>query len=465
MASLGIIDLDGVLRCRQDAQGIGQSFADRSYFQDALSAGKFVIGLYTKSRITGKGVLPMAMPLGGSDGKFVGVVALSMDLDWLQKALVERSFDEGAALTIADREGFILARHPLPERFIGTRIPERYRYLVTEPKPGLIELTSQDGTRRLLAYSPVSSQPEGLYVSTGLSVDSAYADIRKAITYGVVTTVLALLLALVMAWHTIRNAIQRPVERITGALHAWRDGNEDVRTGMSDTEDEFGLIGAAFDQFMNQIAAARQERQLLEAERTHRIKNILAMVQAVATQTFREDRISRDSVKIYANRLNAIGDAFTLLGQDHEPATDFRSLLERATLPFDNPDHPQFDIVGATFVVKAKAALAFSMALHELATNAVKYGALRHPEGKVLITWAADVTGAPPAFDFRWEERDGPPVMPPTRKGFGSNMIEKVLAYEVSAKVQMDYAATGLVCVATAPLIAVADAGKSPQDE
>lgn len=382
--TIGVIGLDGVLRCRHDQKGVGVSLADRPYFKEALKTKGFVIGEYTKSRITGDAILPLAAPLRKPDGTFIGVVAMSLDLGWLQKTLTERTFDTRSAVTLADRNGVILARHPLPERFIGTRIPDQYHDLVNAPKPGVLELTSQDGTRRVLAYFPNSAPPNGLYVSAGLSVDSSFHNIRRATVFGLAATAFAVVCSLLLAWQTNRHAIQKPVNRILNALSAWSSDKSQVRTGMVRNGYELDRIGSAVDGFMDQILAAQEQRALLEAEMGHRIKNLLAIVQSVAQQTFRGNEAAAGALRTYSQRLSAIGDAFTLLGQEGH-AAQMRALVEATVAPFRHPELPQFDISGPDIEIGAKPALAIAMAIHELATNAVKYGALGEEDGRVLI--------------------------------------------------------------------------------
>lgn len=445
--SIGVIGLDGLVKCRQDSQGLGLSLADRPFFQDALRTGGFVVGGFTKSRITGRALLPMAIPLKDRSRQVIGVVALSLDLDWLQEVLTSRKFDPGAALTVADRDGVILARFPSPERFVGTKIPEQYQYLVKAAGPGTIELTSQDGTRRLQAYFPPGASSRTLYVSQGLSVDNSFYAIKQATIYSILATVVAIGGSLLLAWQTNRHAIQKPVSRILNALTAWREGNNDIRTRMPVNGDELSTIGAAVDGFMDELLAAKDQRDLLEAEMAHRIKNLLAIVQSIAQQTFRGNSAAAEELRTYSQRLAAIGEAFTLLGKEGQSAK-MRALVETTVTPFRHPDHPHFDISGPDLEISAKSALAIAMAIHELATNAVKYGALGNEDGRVLVKWETDGDD----FVFQWQERDGPPVIPPEKSGFGSRMMERALTGQTGGKVSMEYASDGLKYSLRAPL-------------
>jgi two-component sensor histidine kinase len=444
--TLGVIGLDGLVKCRQDQKGLGTSLADRPYFKDALRTGGFVAGEYTKSRITGKALLPLAAPLRDAKGNIIGVVAMSVDLDWLQRILTGRKFDTGAELTLADRNGVILAHYPEPERFVGTRIPDQYQNLVKASAPGTIQMTGQDGTPRLLAYFPPGTFPKGLYLSTGLSVEHGFYFIRRATTFGVAATVFAVVGSLLLAWQTNRFAIQKPVQRILNALDAWRSNRSEIRTAMS-SGDELGTIGAAMDEFMDELLVARRQRELLEGEMSHRIKNVLALVQAVAQQTFRGKAPTSEVLGTYGKRLAAIGDSFELLGRDQKSAR-LMELVTTTVAPFEEPGRPQFTISGEDLQISPKPALAIAMALHELCTNAVKYGALRNPEGRVIIRWVTAGT----ELVFRWEEQDGPAVVPPEKTGFGSQMMEKALTLETGGAVNVDYSPTGLKYALRAPL-------------
>lgn len=460
VVTLGVIDLDGKILCRQEPRGVGMSLKDRPYFQDALRTGGFVVGEYTKSRVTGKALLPMAMPLKDGQGKVKGVVALSLNLDWLQRILVARDLPKDGNLTVADRNGVILARQPLPERFVGTTIPYTYRSLVTAGEPGTLELTSQDGTRRILAYFPVTAA-KPLYVSTGVSVNDTFSAIRQAMIFGLATTLFAIVLAAALSWQSVHYAIQRPVQRILHALEQWRTNDARARTGMKAASGEFGAIGAAVDTFMDDLQEANTQRDLLIGELDHRVKNLLAMIQAVAGQSFRDGADIRDARRVFSQRLRAIGDSFSLLGQDKWQSAGFMALVWTAIAPFDDAARSQFRVSGPDFQVSARTALAFSMALHELCTNAAKYGALAKQEGTILITWFID-SGEAPTLVFRWEEQDGPAVKPPEKSGFGSEMIQRALASQIGATIELDYNPTGVKCRVRAPIAKLSEEGATP---
>src|SRR6185503_11889563 len=134
---------------------------------------------YTEGRVALRPVLPLALPLRDGAGAVIGVVAAALDLEWLSGQLRERSLAKGGSVTVADRNGVILARDPMPEQFVGTRIPDQFQELVHASGPGSIELVSQHGTRRVLGYSPPSPR-RNFYVSAGLASAESFAAVNRA---------------------------------------------------------------------------------------------------------------------------------------------------------------------------------------------------------------------------------------------------------------------------------------------
>ncbi|WP_244913944.1 sensor histidine kinase, partial [Methylobacterium frigidaeris] len=128
---------------------------------------------------------------------------------------------------------------------------------------------------------------------------------------------------------------------------------------------------------------------------------------------------------------------------------ELAEVVKDALAPLDGPGAPsRFAIGGPTLLLPPRIALSIAMALHELATNAVKYGALSVPAGQVTLSWSV----AEGRLALRWQERGGPPVVPPTRTGFGSRLIERSLARELDGTVSLSFPPEGVVCTIVAPL-------------
>lgn len=198
---------------------------------------------------------------------------------------------------------------------------------------------------------------------------------------------------------------------------------------------------------------AEEQRDLLVNELEHRVKNTLATVQSIASQSFRAAGIDPDTLRTFDARLIALGNVHAVLTRQSWDAASLHDVVRSALNPHSVPGRERFSIDGPALEVGPKCAVAFSMAVHELATNAIKYGALSSDAGHVHITWSA----ADDRFRWEWRESGGPPVARPKQTGFGSRMIERALALQLSGKVKIDYAPSGLVCTIDAPLAAIHD--------
>lgn len=175
-----------------------------------------------------------------------------------------------------------------------------------------------------------------------------------------------------------------------------------------------------------ELVASQERQRLLNAELGHRLKNVLTMVQAIASQTFRRAASVDEAAEAFASRLTAFGkatDVLTATAWDEASLKDIVASGLSAAEGFKE----RIEIVGGDLMVPGQAALALTLALHELATNACKYGALSNEEGKIRIWWEETDDHSSKRFRFEWKEVGGPPVSAPQRRGFGSRMIERSL--------------------------------------
>ena len=190
---------------------------------------------------------------------------------------------------------------------------------------------------------------------------------------------------------------------------------------------------------------AETSRQLLIDELDHRVKNILATVQSIAHQTLPEDSAS----EALAGRLAALARAHGLLAPDRWEGAELRALVEGALAPY-RPE--QIASGGEDALLGAKAAQVLSMVLHELATNAAKYGALSVSRGRLEVSWDVEEASEGRRLRLRWAEREGPRVEEPERAGFGSRLIRQAVAYELGGETRLDYRPEGLRCMLLIPL-------------
>jgi two-component sensor histidine kinase len=183
------------------------------------------------------------------------------------------------------------------------------------------------------------------------------------------------------------------------------------------------------------------------------VKNTLATVQSIVWQALRNSSdpiVIRESIE---SRLFALSRSHELLTRENWEGAGLLDLIKAALEPFGvaNGRSEHFIIMGGNIRVSPKVALALGIAFHELATNAVKYGAFSNKAGSVLISWTIEPTLECDRLVLRWQEKGGPPVTPPSRKGFGSRVIERGLAHELEGTVHLDYPADGVVCTINFP--------------
>jgi PAS domain S-box-containing protein len=218
----------------------------------------------------------------------------------------------------------------------------------------------------------------------------------------------------------------------------------DISLTVSPVRDGLGnIVGASkVARDMTGPKRAREQKDLLLFEMKHRIKNTLATIQAVANQTLRS--VSAEERSAFAGRLHSLGSAYDLLTAekwDRAPLTD---VIGTALHPFQENDRARFLIEGpGDLFLDATKSLALAMTLHELATNAVKYGALSNASGRISVEWRLSNKAH---LELRWKERGGPRVVQPERRGFGSRLIEQSLTGH-SGKAEVIYDPRGLECV------------------
>jgi len=196
-----------------------------------------------------------------------------------------------------------------------------------------------------------------------------------------------------------------------------------------------------------------EHQRLLLNELNHRVKNTLAVIQSIASQTFRGDSTTPAARQAFESRLTALAGAHDLLTGRNWEAAPLGQVVERAGLGC-GASRDRVRIEGEDVELPPRTAVSVAMALHELCTNAVKYGALSNDSGTVTVRWRVSSDGGERRLRLEWREEGGPPVAPPARRGFGSRMIERGLAAELGGTVALEFRSEGLRCLVDAPLAA-----------
>jgi two-component system CheB/CheR fusion protein len=219
----------------------------------------------------------------------------------------------------------------------------------------------------------------------------------------------------------------------------------DISLTVSPLKDAAGkIVGASkIARDITERRQAQERQKLLVNEMQHRIKNTLATVQAIATQTLRSSPDERDA---FVARLHALAGAYDLLRDDNWDRAALNDLVGKALNVFQDKHRERFVIDGpdGIFLDAHKSSL-LVMALHELATNAAKYGALSNENGQVRVVWERLEDDPAKRFRLWWKESGGPPVRPPAQKGFGSLLIERALQNHLG-QARLDFEPQGLQC-------------------
>lgn len=221
---------------------------------------------------------------------------------------------------------------------------------------------------------------------------------------------------------------------------------------ITDSQSSGELVLLAIEDITERREAAHHQ-DLLVGELSHRVKNTLSIVQSIAAQTLRHSGSLETFGDAFKGRLQALANANDAILDGSWKGVTLRHTIQRALRPFavegrvTLADGPEIDL-------RPQACLAVTMILHELTTNAVKYGALSVPQGAIAIAWRTEVSGHVDSIFLEWREHDGPAVAPPSRQGQGTRFIERSIAHELNGAASMDFAPDGLRATLSFPCAA-----------
>ena len=214
------------------------------------------------------------------------------------------------------------------------------------------------------------------------------------------------------------------------------------------------LLGAAIERLrvVEQLRVAVKDKDLLIGELNHRVKNTLATVQSIASQTLRNAPDLDHASSAIESRLIALSQVHDILTDQSWAHVGLHDIVAQAVEPYRSRGEDRIHVQGPPVQIPPRMALALAMALQELATNAVKYGALSNGTGQIRVHWKLNGAIAPERLHLMWEETGGPPVHEPARRGFGTRLIERSLAHDLAGEVRIEFAPTGVRCSVDAPL-------------
>lgn len=450
-----VADEEGTIFCHTGATPNAALPAVADPLMAELSGSRFAIGTYQDTPAGPSLPIGMAVRTEGGEERFV---LLGISLTALEEVIYDSGFEAGTEMTIADRNGTILAHRPFVSNIVGEKLSEGAAALAASGSRGTASLPGSDGRELFVGYQPpVERRP--FFISVGLPKDQVMAPVNAATRRSASLALAGGAIAFLMAWMFGRVFVRRPVQNLVRTIKRWQSGNKNVRTGALERTSELGLIGATLDHLLDELQereeAQRQaegQRDVLARELEHRVKNLLSVVQAIARRTFSDGIELPEARRTFQDRLNVLARAQTVLTSRQRSGTTIAEAVRSAYEPFAGLDAGQITASGPDIPLGPEANLALSMALHELLTNAMKYGALSVSDGRVSIEWAVQDAKSSECLHLRWSEHDGPPVVSPERAGFGTIMIKQMLETETGGKVSVDYDPAGLVCEIQLPV-------------
>ena len=360
--------------------------------------GKPAFSTLFTGAVTGTQILIITAPVF-RDGKVIYDLSFNPPLTLFQRIIEQQRPSEEWTISVFDQAGVNFARLPNPESTIGRRAsPTLYAVMFSAPE-GRASTTSLEGVELITGFA-----------RSGLTGWTAAAGVAKATLTGPALKDMMIALS--------------------------------IGAGML-------AIGLAFALRMaGQIARGEALHTLLVNELNHRVKNTLATVQSIASQTFRGST-DREAKQKFSSRLVALGAAHNLLSDSKWAGADLRDTVETVLVPFSGGQ--RVTVSGPELNIDARTVTILSMVIQELATNASKYGALAHADGRIMIEWER-LEHSDPHVVLRWVERDGPPVKEPLQTGFGSTLIREGFAAQLGGSATVTFDPDGLTCVLEFPL-------------
>jgi signal transduction histidine kinase/HAMP domain-containing protein len=259
-----VVDINASSFCDTSRHVTPITAAGRAYFANAVRTGAFTVGKFAIGRQTGRKVIQFALPFYGNDARMGGVIVAALSLDWLADAIARKGVPPGAALTIADRYGTVLARYPDNDRFAGRMMPDDVYSRVNHT--GATETRDIDGVERIVGSSVLEAESGGLLVNVGLDKTQAFTAIENRTQRGIFLIVLSTSLVLMLTWFGARQFIHRPLGHLVDVANQWRFGDYSRRVNIRDNRSEIARVGNAF----NAMADALEDREweLREAKAT-----------------------------------------------------------------------------------------------------------------------------------------------------------------------------------------------------
>lgn len=419
----------------------GVSLPTSTGFDDPLfEDGRPYVSDVVIGRVAKTPVMAVSVPIMRG-GKIEYVMSLSLEPGLMKELLHRQELPSEWRGTITDRKGNIIARTTLHEQFLGKPFKEE---ALSEKRSGARQGMDLEG--RSVIWGSAPSRTSGWLISVSVPADLVEASAREALL-SYVLIVAAFTCVGIAGAVGVARVITKPLGLAEKAAKSLGEGR--LVDFKPTVVEEANAIGQALMEAARLREQAEQQILLLMREVNHRSKNMLAVVQAIARQMPSND--PKQFVRQFSDRIVGLAASQDLLIESNWQGVRVADLVRSQLALFRELIGTRIEISGPPVRLQPPAAQAIGMALHELATNASKYGALSDESGQVAVTWKHSGSGEEQEFVLEWREKDGPPVTPPERHGFGHTIMVAMVEKSLDAKVEVDYAESGLVWTVHAP--------------
>jgi len=448
--SIGVAAPDGTVICNSLPDTVPLHVGDRAYFRRALETKTLTVSELLTGQVSGRKLIALVQPTLDDRGAVETVLILTLDPKAVSELLARVPLPEKAIIGVLDGQGRRVARVPFEAALIGASLPLSglLEHLSSGSDGHLVEL-GEDGVDRFYGFAPSSRAPD-LVAYVGLARDAMFAAEDRLLIRRLALSAAAFVLAAAGAFWFGSYAVRRPIMKLRSAMQRVAAGDLAVRAEVASRIEELSELAASFNEMAEKRRRAEEQQRILLRELNHRMKNSFAAVRSIAAQTLSHADNEKDFQRAFDGRLAALSRASTLLTAGSWQAADLRDLIEATLEPFRTDKNLRLH--GPPMTLLSEMTLTLGLTLHELATNAAKYGAFSVPDGWVEIVWAIDGAIEPPRLIMDWSEHGGPPAREPERRGFGRSLIERSIAYELDGSAELTFAPAGVRCHIEIPL-------------
>ena len=405
--------------------------------QSALETGRIAVSAIFFDQTAGNRAFNVILPLPEDHQHSGAALMLTQEIGEIQSIVGLEALPPDWSMAVLDQNGMVIASNGPAGPDAGK--PYGVQETVNFSRKGGAFEYSRDGRAMLNGYSKLTNAP--WIVTLWGPIASAQAPIISTWKWLIWGSLVFIGISMLIGY-TVARQLGQPIRSL--ARTAERLGKGEIVPPPLTKLTEANQIAVALSNASFDRSEAEDRIRLMLHELVHRSKNVLALVQAIHRQLARQSSTKEEFQQALEGRLQGLAQSIELLAQENWSGLSLKKLIEQH-LSTVGVSADQIVLDGEDFMLRVSAVQNLGLALHELATNSIKYGALSTPSGKVTIRWGVEgVRNGEPAMCIVWQEQGGPEVAVPQRSGFGSVIIERHAAAAFNGAIDLDYRAEGL---------------------